>query len=77
MLKRVEDYDPVGLAEDLAAGRAEACGGGPIMTVMLAARELGARKAKVLKYANSGDVTGDFSNVVGYLAAALYNPPEE
>jgi hypothetical protein len=38
---------------------------------MLAARELGATRAVVLKYANSGDVTGDSSSVVGYMAAAL------
>jgi AmmeMemoRadiSam system protein B len=42
------------------------------MAVMLAAQELGANKAKVLKYMNSGDVTGDRSQVVGYMAAALY-----
>jgi hypothetical protein len=29
-------------------------------------------KASILKYANSGDVTGDFSNVVGYAAVAFY-----
>ena len=53
-------------------GKCEACGGGPVIAVMLAAQELGANKAKVLKYMNSGDVTGDHSQVVGYMAAALY-----
>jgi AmmeMemoRadiSam system protein B len=38
---------------------------------MRAARQLGATKAVVLKYADSGDVSGDKSSVVGYLAAAF------
>jgi AmmeMemoRadiSam system protein A len=39
---------------------------------MLAAKMLGANRGKVLKYANSGDVTGDRSRVVGYAAAVFY-----
>jgi hypothetical protein len=49
----------------------EACGGGPIAVVMNAARQLGANKTEILYYCNSGDITGDKSGVVGYLAAAL------
>ena len=48
-----------------------ACGGGPTVAVMRAARQLGARDAIVLDYADSGDVSGDKTSVVGYLAAAL------
>ena len=72
ILERVGASDPEGLANDLRRGKCEACGGGPVIAVMLAAQELGANKAKVLKYMNSGDVTGDRSQVVGYMAAALY-----
>ena len=46
----------------------EACGGGPIIAAMIAAERMGANEARVLKYANSGDVTGDRSQVVGYSA---------
>jgi len=52
-------------------GRYVACGGGPAIAVMRAARLRGARHARVLKYAHSGEVSGDNSGVVGYLAAAL------
>jgi AmmeMemoRadiSam system protein B len=38
---------------------------------MRAAKHLGASRALVLKYADSGDVSGDKSSVVGYLAAAI------
>lgn len=43
-----------------------ACGVGPIAAVMYAAKELGATRGKMIKYATSGDVTGDRSSVVGY-----------
>jgi AmmeMemoRadiSam system protein B len=52
-------------------GRFVACGGGPAIAVMRAARALGATGARVLRYANSGDVSGDYGAVVGYLAAAI------
>jgi MEMO1 family protein len=68
----IEKYDPEGLAQALQAGDAEACGGGPVASVMLAARALGADRAQILQYANSGDVTGDLERVVGYLSAAIY-----
>jgi AmmeMemoRadiSam system protein B len=52
-------------------GRYVACGGGPAIAVMRAARARGATQARVLRYAHSGDVSGDNSGVVGYLAAAF------
>jgi AmmeMemoRadiSam system protein B len=73
--KFVNDFDPEGLAQSLARQEAQACGGGPIITVMLAARERGADRAQVLKYMNSGDVTGirtPGQYTVGYLAGAIY-----
>ncbi len=60
LLRRLETHDNV------------ACGGGPVVAVMKAARALGAERACVLKYGDSGDVgEGDKSHVVGYLSAAL------
>ena len=78
VLKHVNDFDPEGLSKDLKKGKCEACGGGPTVAVMLASRMLGANRGEVLHYANSGDVMGDRSSVVGYMAAALYhtNNPE-
>ena len=52
-------------------GRFVACGGGPAIAVMMAARSLGATDARVLKYGHSGEISGDFEGVVGYLAAAF------
>jgi AmmeMemoRadiSam system protein B/AmmeMemoRadiSam system protein A len=77
VVDRVNEFDPRGLSNDLAGGKCEACGGGPMVTAMLLARELGANKSRVLYYANSGDVTGDHSGVVGYMAAALWANPKK
>ena len=49
-----------------------ACGGGPIISILRAARELGATESAVLLYGDSGDVTGDLSSVVGYVAAGCW-----
>jgi MEMO1 family protein len=43
-----------------------ACGYGAIASTMIACKKLGATKGELLKYATSGDVTGDTSSVVGY-----------
>jgi len=43
-----------------------ACGFGAIASTMTACKELGATEGKLLKYATSGDVSGDKSSVVGY-----------
>jgi AmmeMemoRadiSam system protein B len=48
------------------------CGYGPIIALITAAKALGAKNAKLLKYATSGDVTGDFSAVVGYASVAFF-----
>jgi MEMO1 family protein len=67
----VERFDADALMALIERYPEHACGGGPVVTAMKAARELGAREGKVLKYADSGDVSGDKSAVVGYLAAAF------
>jgi AmmeMemoRadiSam system protein B len=72
VLGRIEAFDPAGVlaAEDEGVGFA--CGRGAIAAVMWAARELGADAVRVLRHATSGDVTGDFTSVVGYGAAVIY-----
>jgi MEMO1 family protein len=73
VIDHVSRFDADGLQGALDAEPQHACGGGPTVAVMRAARHLGARDAVILKYADSGDVSGDKSAVVGYLAAALGN----
>ena len=75
LLEDIRAYDPEKLQQDLQEEKAEACGGGPVIAVMIASRELGANESRVLSYRNSGDVTGDRSGVVGYAAAVFYRNP--
>jgi MEMO1 family protein len=72
----VRGLDPEGLMARLERDPGHACGGGPMVAVMKAARARGATRATVLRYADSGDVAeGDKSRVVGYLSAALWAEP--
>ena len=70
-LKAIEEWDYLSMLRNFEQRIWEACGGGPIVATMIAAERLGAGDARILKYANSGDVTGDRSRVVGYGAVAL------
>ena len=76
ILEDLRNFDPQKLAGDLSSGKGEACGGGPVMAVMIAAKERGANRVQVLKCLNSGDVTGDRSSVVGYAAAVIVQNPQ-
>lgn len=72
VLDHVAQLDAEGLMRALEREPHHACGGGPIVAVLHAARQLGATRARVLRYADSGDVSGDKSAVVGYMAAAIW-----
>ncbi len=71
VLDCVQTFDPELWISKFEAEDLEACGGGPIAAVMSASKQLGATKAEILHYCNSGDTSGDTSGVVGYLAAAF------
>ncbi len=75
-IEKLESFDPDELTGALAKKTTEACGGGPTAAAMIAAAELGAKTCTVLKYANSGDVTGDYSQVVGYVSAVMVKGKE-
>jgi len=75
LLTAVEEWDYFNLSQNLERDVWEACGGGPIVAAMMASERLGASQARLLKYANTGDVTGDRSRVVGYSAVALVKSP--
>ncbi len=72
ILDHFSNMDEHSLIKDLQSGSGEACGGGPAAVAIMVAKRLGADSSDVLKYANSGDVTGDRSGVVGYAAAVFY-----
>lgn len=67
-VRRLGDFDYQGLISDLNENRCEACGSGPMITTMMIAKSMGATRSLVMKYADSGDVSGDRSAVVGYVS---------
>jgi hypothetical protein len=67
-LDALQAWDYLSMSRNFEARIWEACGGAPIVAAMIAAERMGANQAVVLKYANSGDTTGDRSRVVGYSA---------
>lgn len=80
-LLAIQSFDPQAVMENdkacLSRGvpnlACTLCGEGPVLTAMLAARELGADRVTVLKYANSGDTPyGDKNQVVGYGAVMFW-----
>lgn len=72
VINHVNRFEPDELYEDIETGRCEMCGYGPAITAMKVAQAAGAKTGKVLLYRNSGDITRDRSNVVGYLAGVFY-----
>jgi len=69
MLCQIENFSPEGILKAEELGKAFACGRGAVAGILFAARELGAKQVKILNYATSGDISGDYSSVVGYGAA--------
>jgi AmmeMemoRadiSam system protein B/AmmeMemoRadiSam system protein A len=69
----VSEWDHINLSRNLNRRIWEACGGGPIVTTMIASERLGANQVEILKYANSGDVPiGKKESVVGYMSAVFF-----
>ncbi len=71
MLRRVEEFSPEEVFQAEVEDKGYACGLGALVAVLWAAKDLGADQVKVLRHATSGDVTGDYSSVVGYGAAVV------
>jgi hypothetical protein len=71
LLAQVGAFSPEGVFEVDEQGKGEACGVGALAAVLWAAKELGGDTVKILNHATSGDITGDYSEVVGYGAAVV------
>ena len=74
-LNALQEWDYFSMSQNFRTRTWEACGGAPIVAAMIYAERMGANQARVLKYANSGDVTGDRSRVVGYSADVFVKAP--
>lgn len=70
-LAEVEALNPEELYRTVERERISMCGFVPATVAMTAARELGARAGKVVRYGNSGEVSGDYGQVVGYAGVVI------
>lgn len=71
-IERVLAVDPRGLYDTVREASISMCGYAPATIMLTAAREMGATKAELIRYATSGDVSGDRDMVVGYAGIAVY-----
>jgi AmmeMemoRadiSam system protein B len=65
-IERILTLDPQGLHEVVTQQEISMCGFGPAVAMLTAGRQLGAKSAELVKYATSGDISGDRNMVVGY-----------
>jgi AmmeMemoRadiSam system protein B len=70
-IEYLQYMDPKGFLDFVKSHRVTICGAGPITAAMVYANELGATQFNLLKYSNSGDITGDNNSVVAYVAAQI------
>ena len=70
-LERIRALDARGLYDVVRRERISMCGFIPATVMLLACAELGATRCTVVRYATSGDVTGDTDQVVGYAGAIV------
>src|SRR5690348_8210066 len=65
-IEKILALDPGGLYDVVTTQNISMCGFGPAVVMLTAAKRLGAKSAELIKYATSGDVSGDRDMVVGY-----------
>jgi AmmeMemoRadiSam system protein B len=70
-IERILTLDPRGLFDVVTQQKISMCGFGPAVAMLTAARLLGAKSAELVKYATSGDISGDRDMVVGYAGVVV------
>lgn len=71
-IKAMLDLDEEALAGAVGKHGISMCGYVPVCVMIAAAKGLGAKGAKLIKYGTSGDASGDYSSVVGYAGMIVY-----
>lgn len=70
-LAAILSLSPENLNRAVSHYRISMCGPGPVMAMLTASSLLGAKTAKLLKYATSGNTSGDYQAVVGYASVVV------
>jgi AmmeMemoRadiSam system protein B len=70
-LERIKNLDPQGLYDTVVGNRISMCGIMPTTVALVAALKLGAKQAELVRYTDSGETSGDTSQVVGYAGLVI------
>lgn len=70
-LERILELDGDGLLETVTDNNISMCGVAPTAAMIFASQELGATEADLVRYRTSGDMTGDYDQVVGYAGVII------
>jgi AmmeMemoRadiSam system protein B len=70
-IERMIDVDPEGLFRVVEEKRISMCGFAPAVATLVACRDLGCTRGQLIRYTNSGEVSGDYKRVVGYAGMAI------
>jgi len=70
-IDHILSLDPEGLYGTIKSNHITMCGYGPAVAMLEACKALGATSAELIKYANSGEVSNDFDQVVGYAGIVI------
>ena len=70
-INAILEFNPKKLYDMIYHQNLTMCGPGPVATMLIACKALGAKKAELLKYATSGDITGMYDQVVGYASIII------
>lgn len=71
-VEQILKLSPKGLFDTVLSYGITMCGVYPTVSMLIAAKHLGAKNAKLIKYATSGDVSGEYDSVVGYAGIVVY-----
>jgi AmmeMemoRadiSam system protein B len=71
-IQAILQLDEEQLMKNIYKSRISMCGYGPTAIALVAAKELGAKSAQLIKYQTSGDTSGDYTSVVGYAGIIIY-----
>ncbi len=72
VIKKIESLDPEGMIQTVKRLQVSMCGVTTVYTMMKTVQKLGAKVSMILNYSNSGEVSGDMDQVVGYMSAAIF-----
>jgi MEMO1 family protein len=70
-IEKIEQLDPQGLYRTIFEKDVSMCGFAPAVAMLTACNDLGASGGRLIRYATSGDVSGDFDRVVGYAGIVI------